>query len=539
MWPAGDYGVHGAEQKAQKTWTTCDLAVSVASGTDWLGRFPIDTPGPVVMFVGEGGEANTLRRLNALGEARGIDAEELPIVVCARAPHLASNVHMALVAEAVERIQPVLVTLDPLYLAAGGANLADLYGMGALLERPQLICQRYGASLWVAHHHNRKQGSGAGRMSGAGPAEWGRVLLSADVKSRRRDEETGGSDVVTEIDVIGGEVPDQCFRVRRRIWADDPDDLDSPLHLVTIVSDTDDDTSTGAQDSSTRRDLAPAAVKLLEALQAAERPCTTKELGDWIADKFGTGLKRQTMSTQLNELARRGLVSSSEINNGTRFSAKVWVLAASDDAVSPRVSDTSARHGEAPVSPVSPPLYGDTVTATRTRRHGGAGGSADTGRRLTQPPLPPLPTSRRATHRTRLLPVVRLPRWRQPRGGRAAVTPDGGSPLAHLPGALPSEALPDLTPNRRRPDDSRPSEPARPGNHRRPAARARRGRPPRSRQPHRRRTRCPDAAEDGIDIEDVVLFLAELLLARVRAAGVDSTLWTNCALASCADWSTE
>ena len=58
IWPAGDYGVHGAEPKAGKTWNSIDLAVSVGSGTPWLGAVPIDTTGPVLVFAGEGGEGN-------------------------------------------------------------------------------------------------------------------------------------------------------------------------------------------------------------------------------------------------------------------------------------------------------------------------------------------------------------------------------------------------------------------------------------------------------------------------------------------------
>src|SRR5665213_2495378 len=35
VFPAGDYGVHGAEPKAGKTWNALDLGVSVATGTPW------------------------------------------------------------------------------------------------------------------------------------------------------------------------------------------------------------------------------------------------------------------------------------------------------------------------------------------------------------------------------------------------------------------------------------------------------------------------------------------------------------------------
>lgn len=305
VWPAGDYGVHAAEAKAGKTWNVADLAVSVASGTPWLGHIEVDQPGPVLMFVGEGGEANTVRRIRAVAAERNITAETLPIMVCTRAPHLANTAHIAMMAAQIEQTRPVLVTLDPLYLAAGGANLADLYGMGALLERPQLVCQQYGASLFVAHHFNRKQGGGAGRMSGAGPAEWGRVLISAEIKSRHTDPDTRATTVVTELDVIGGEVPDQTFRVTRRISSDNPDSLDAALHVTTAVEHGHGDTPNTAPRGSTEP---PSHRKLLDALAAADGPRTSPQLVDWIAATHGHGLRRETTSRALTELERQGLV---------------------------------------------------------------------------------------------------------------------------------------------------------------------------------------------------------------------------------------
>ena len=228
------------------------------------------------MFVGEGGEANTVRRLEAICEHRKVEPDNLPITICTRAPHLNDVVHMSLMRAHIEAVKPVLVTLDPLYLAARGAELGDLYKMGALLETPQRMCQTNGAALWVVTHFNRKQGSGSGRITGAGPAEWGRVLISATVKSRHTDHETKATRVLTALDIIGGEIPDQTLRINRRIWADDPDNLDSPLHIEITTEDTEPIIET--DDGST--EMPPAARKILEALQAADTPQTNTEIVD-------------------------------------------------------------------------------------------------------------------------------------------------------------------------------------------------------------------------------------------------------------------
>jgi hypothetical protein len=306
--------------KAQKTWNGVDMAVSVASGTPWLGHVPVDDQGPVLLFVGEGGRQNIVRRVRAVAEAHGVQADTLPITVCPRAPHMNNAGHLAAMDAQIERQRPKLVILDPLYLSARGANLADLYAMGEMLEDVQRICQQHGAALLVVTHFNRKSGAGAGRISGAGPAEWGRVLLSATVKSRTTDAITKATTVITEIDVIGGEIPDQTFRVRRRVWADDPSDLSSPLHLETVVTDGADDSTPEARQSG----LSPAAGKLLEALKAIA-PATNVQLVDWIVQKHGHPLKRETVSRSMTSLEKLGLARADDHARGP-FKTTIWTL---------------------------------------------------------------------------------------------------------------------------------------------------------------------------------------------------------------------
>jgi len=276
----------------------------VASGTPWLGALPVDNSGPVLVFAGEGGEEAIVRRIRAICAGRDLSAEDLPITICTRAPHLGDLAHLHLMRQQLEGQQPRLVVLDPLYLAAGGANGKDIYEMGRLLERPQHLCGDVGAALFVVTHYNRREGRGPQRFTGAGPAEWGRVLIGAAVISRHTDRDTRATTVLTELDAIGGENPDLTFRLRRHIRADDPDDLGSPLHYdVSVLSG-----SEIEEQGESGPEIPPAGRKLLEALRALARPATGRELVDWIADKHGHGLKRETVSRHLNTLMKDGAV---------------------------------------------------------------------------------------------------------------------------------------------------------------------------------------------------------------------------------------
>lgn len=310
IWPGGAYGIHAGEMKAQKTWNGVDLAVSVASGTPWLGAVAVDDAGPVLVFAGEGGEANLLRRIDAVAQTLPVD--DLPINICTRVPHLSNLDHLRILSDELGRIEPRLVVLDPLYLAARGAKGSDLYAMGELLETVQHLCTKADSSLWIATHLNRKEGRGAGRITGAGPAEWGRVLVTATVISRHTDPTSKETTVITELDVIGGEVADRTLRVTRRIRALEPDNLDSPL-IYRVDALEAEDVGEGLE-----KNMPPARAKLLAAVRAIADgiPRTWRELAEHIGHTHGHYLKRETCSRELTALAEDGYIDRLDQGKG-------------------------------------------------------------------------------------------------------------------------------------------------------------------------------------------------------------------------------
>lgn len=67
--------------------------------------------------------------------------------------------------------------------------------------------------------------------------------------------------------------------------------------------------------------LTPAAAKVLEALRTAREPLTIRSLIDRIADRHGHGLRRETVSRELNRLLEDGLVDAS----GEVGASKLWI----------------------------------------------------------------------------------------------------------------------------------------------------------------------------------------------------------------------
>jgi hypothetical protein len=189
--------------------------------------------------------------------------------------------------------------------------------MGAVLSAIQGVCQQAGAALVVVTHWNKTgEGRGAKRISGVGPGAWGRVLASAAVAHRTTSPD-GASTVVLAFEVVGGELADTGFRVRRRVWAEDPADLASRLHYaVEVLAD---ETPAG-DDAGDGSELLPSRRLVLAALRAGGPMQSVKQLGDHTAAQ-GHQLRKRTIQEALAELEEHGLAVGTEAASGL---ARYW-----------------------------------------------------------------------------------------------------------------------------------------------------------------------------------------------------------------------
>jgi AAA domain len=323
LWPADAYGVLGAEDKAGKTFALLDLAVSVATGSPWFNAFPCPTPGPVTLFLGEGGAAAMLRRLDAILASRGGDRSDLDgfLRLCFKAPRLSSMTDLEEIREELSAPPPRMVGLDPLYLSIAAGSGSDLYAMGDALYGIQELCQATQSALVVVTHWNKTgEGRGARRFTGVGPGAWGRILGSAAVE-HRKVEEDGTTDVLLGWEFVGAEIPDRAFHVRRRVRAEDPQDLDSFLHYnVTVTYHP--ERSRSVSDLSWTQRRVQAALQALGAVDP-EQGVTYGDIGDLLAgDGKGKPLKRSTIQKALEELTALDLTDV--IRPGSGLPTRWW-----------------------------------------------------------------------------------------------------------------------------------------------------------------------------------------------------------------------
>jgi hypothetical protein len=174
--------------------------------------------------------------------------------------------------------------------------------MGQVLGGIQAVCQEAGAALLIVTHWNKTgEGHGAHRMTGAGPAEWGRVLVSVGLDDLTTNPDRSTT-AILRCTFEGDEIPETELRLRRRVWSDDPDDLAAPLHYELTVL-------TGTSGSAKMR---PADERVLAALVVNDDWLTTRQIGDVVArDGKWKPLTARCIQDSCAALDRAGLVRKS------------------------------------------------------------------------------------------------------------------------------------------------------------------------------------------------------------------------------------
>lgn len=145
----------------------------------------------------------------------------------------------------------------------------------------------------------------------------GRVLVSADVRHRRTtDERTGETLVVLDVAFTGDEIGDTQVTVARRVWVEDPADLNSPMHYRTEILD-------NPPPGEAATGMSPAARRVLEVLRREAGAINVKRIGDRLADQNDYALKARTIQEALGHLEAAGHVKRGDQDP---FGALLWAV---------------------------------------------------------------------------------------------------------------------------------------------------------------------------------------------------------------------
>jgi len=202
-------------QKALKTTTLLDMAVSLSTGTPFLGRFAVPEKKNVLFLTAESGLGTIRDKLNSIVTAREFGCEAcrdgnltgcyLGSGECCCPQDLGDWKHSLFIGNEVPKISVLkvgqenhdvehlirvcrmkeidVVMIDPAYLALMTEDSANLFVMGAMLRGFLDTLKSLNLTVIIAHHNTKATGRNIGKdpcladMSGSGFAEFARQWL--------------------------------------------------------------------------------------------------------------------------------------------------------------------------------------------------------------------------------------------------------------------------------------------------------------------------------------------------------------------------
>lgn len=213
FWGRRSHGIVAGMPKCFKSTLVHDLIISVASGTKFLGRFPVEEPGPVLVIQNENADYIMKDRTEKIildrglvGEAHRINRRhvqvefppDLPITFINQQGFTLSNEdHRRQIELLVQELKPVLVVFDPLYLMFEG-DLNSSKDLNPVLNWLLSLKTDYHTSVLVVHHYNK--GSQQGQLKG-GARMAGSIMLYGWVESAW---------YITKVEEEGEPIPNQA-----------------------------------------------------------------------------------------------------------------------------------------------------------------------------------------------------------------------------------------------------------------------------------------------------------------------------------------
>lgn len=157
IWGHAAVGMIGGPPKCCKSWFGLDMAVSVASKTPCLDRFPVRQPGTALIFLAEDALTAVRSRIEALCAHRHIHMDSLNLyVICASALRLDLVRDQQRLKATLDAFKPRFLLLDPLIRLHrldenSAADISNLLGFVREIQRV------YDMAVALVHHASKKR----------------------------------------------------------------------------------------------------------------------------------------------------------------------------------------------------------------------------------------------------------------------------------------------------------------------------------------------------------------------------------------------
>jgi hypothetical protein len=298
-WPAGAQGLVAGGAKAFKSTLLSELVVSVASQAPFLGVSP--TFQGTVLVVQEENRPEMLAGLQRrVRRSKGLPDDPLPIHWANQQGFVLSDRRdQALLRALIERTEPVLVVLDPLYLMLGDTNEDSNSEMRSILRFLTQLRAESEAALVIVHHYRKPSPMGGPMRAGSmvrGASAFHAWIEAAWYVQRTSDQ-------------------DPTVRIQREFrWEDNSPAVDvlfeqtDALYCSTVFGED----PIGLSHDHTM---------LLDVLRKAAGRYVRNDLAQFMRDRHNWGTKR--FARRVSELRDRSLVAITNTQGGKGVKAIV------------------------------------------------------------------------------------------------------------------------------------------------------------------------------------------------------------------------
>lgn len=157
LWSRAAVGIVAGPPKSAKSWLVLEMATCIAGNVPCLGRFPVEDPGPTLVYLAEDALPEVRARIASLCTHHHLDLDTLPLHVIT-----ASTLRLDLAGDqerlhaTLAKLEPRLLVLDPL-VRMHRLNENDASEMSGLLGFIRELQREHDVAVVLVHHSSKKR----------------------------------------------------------------------------------------------------------------------------------------------------------------------------------------------------------------------------------------------------------------------------------------------------------------------------------------------------------------------------------------------
>jgi hypothetical protein len=337
VWPALQGGIVGGRFKTLKTSVAIDLAMSVAIGKPFIGRFNVQRPARVGIMSAESGRPTLKAIGRRVAASKGTTLAECAdnLVWSSSSPKLARAGHLDALRRFIDNDGLEGLVIDPAYLSLCdiGNDASNVFKMGEALAPITELIQETGCSIILVHHHTKHRSRDLARfdppdlaeVSMSGFMEWARFWCLLGPR-REWDEETGrhwlylrtggsaGHAGLFHMDVTEGRRTDASGRR----WAVD-------AFAASEGKEKDAETRKENKAKLQREAVDDRKAQIVETMKRMRLPETMTEIRKW------SGIKHANFGQPFHLLQRDGAIIEIKFQKGKKVNETGWKFKPDED----------------------------------------------------------------------------------------------------------------------------------------------------------------------------------------------------------------